>query len=1199
MFLALSGTIAAVYLYSQMNDRLRLHAAAELSKAFPSLEVYLGGAELEYSKKIVLRDIVFYAPASDGSGRRKVFQSDTCILNCPISIEKFLNDELEIQSLEVKSPKLFLTRDQNGKIVEFDLLRDFRSDKKSRPPVDISDGYVEVDGVIFRNIDASLTPNEIAQIPGIQEDWTFSLRAAANDWFHSIRLTGKLDIATEQLIVDGSVEQFRLSRQVWDFLYSWKPRSNDTSRPDPQSTVFNLDTTLKSLKGDCNATFQLVRDSKSPLGFRGKLEGKLDGGRADVNLFKKPFNDVQFDFRITDRDLLISNCCGNNGESEVSIEYWQPEIRNTLRSSLKIETKKITVDIGLIDRLSPFIPRRMSTFLEKFHNYSMYADINTVLTRNGNQWTPRNFTLHATDLAFIFGDSAYRIEGLVGNLNLDQKGDLSFKFDSFEPDSIGLTDSIPVFDSLYGNSQTHGERTGQPAPAAFVQGSRTIARPSTNSLISSRFSAISPEIEPKQPENELSQKTEIPKRSNKSVNIEGSFANVLSEPNGNITVRASGIPINAKLMSIIPEKSRRVIQSLHPEGSVNVFVSLGLPKEPGLEITKKFVIGAENCSIVYDAFPYPVRDINGVIEWDGDDWVFSNFTGTNESTKVRANGDMKQSDDGYVLKLFFDVDDLPLEGRIGEALLNSGHKELYTSLRGTGKVNVDAQVWYFPSTKRLDVSFEAEPDHVDGITICPKSFPVRIEDVHGQIRFNNGNFSVRSMRGRNKETEFTSEIDCTFNRNGSWEMNIVPITIDRISIKDPDLLKALPENMQILVRSIKPEGAINMDGGIRFYKQESGLPLNTEWNLSLTLHQNSADIGVPVHDIFGRVHLVGRNEERKSISVAGELELDSVIFNDMQISKINGPFHYDGNRIILGQNIAVENQISASNFRQQQIRGQQPAKKSGSTMSFYGQSLKEVSSRTNNVRSRDFDITDFGNRLESEQKRLFPDAQPQIRPISASLFGGTAYCQGRVDMNQNSISYRLQMDLVQAKLEQAAKELRGSVLKDVSTAPKNVSGKLNISTNIYGEGKNPDTLSGNGFITLSDAYLYESPTMIKLLQRLSIQEPDKSAFSSGEIQFRIQGKKLLLNSVKLDGKALSLAGNGELLLDTKRINLILKTKFEGTKKRLPIIGDLIGGASEQLNEVHVEGPAENPEITIITLPGMRNAIEQIQSDIKL
>jgi len=207
--------------------------------------------------------------------------------------------------------------------------------------------------------------------------------------------------------------------------------------------------------------------------------------------------------------------------------------------------------------------------------------------------------------------------------------------------------------------------------------------------------------------------------------------------------------------------------------------------------------------------------------------------------------------------------------------------------------------------------------------------------------------------------------------------------------------------------------------------------------------------------------------------------------------------------------------------------------------------------------------------------------------ISARIFDGVASCSGRI-YYEKPVQYLFELTLQDADLSRMALELSGG-------APSlNLNGQLSASAEISGQGGRKDTLKGFGKLALRNADIYESPVMIQLLQILSIHKPQKNAFSACDVEFRLIGNNASLDSVHFLGGPFSLAGNGEMRLDTKVVDMILSARI--ARGSFPLLSDFLGGAGDQITKIRIDGPLTGggPRVTQIPLPGLRNVLEQIQ-----
>lgn len=116
--------------------------------------------------------------------------------------------------------------------------------------------------------------------------------------------------------------------------------------------------------------------------------------------------------------------------------------------------------------------------------------------------------------------------------------------------------------------------------------------------------------------------------------------------------------------------------------------------------------------------------------------------------------------------------------------------------------------------------------------------------------------------------------------------------------------------------------------------------------------------------------------------------------------------------------------------------------------------------------------------------------------------------------------------------------------------------------------------------------------MLALLKLLSIRQPDTTAFTSSEIDFRVQGEHVYLDRINFNGDAVSLKGRGEMDLE-RRINLKFYSLVGPGELNLPIVRAVVRQASKQLLLIHVTGTLDQPQLTRDPLPLLKETLEQI------
>jgi hypothetical protein len=118
--------------------------------------------------------------------------------------------------------------------------------------------------------------------------------------------------------------------------------------------------------------------------------------------------------------------------------------------------------------------------------------------------------------------------------------------------------------------------------------------------------------------------------------------------------------------------------------------------------------------------------------------------------------------------------------------------------------------------------------------------------------------------------------------------------------------------------------------------------------------------------------------------------------------------------------------------------------------------------------------------------------------------------------------------------------------------------------------------------------------MVALLKILRVKTPDRNAFSSSVVDFRVEGPHAYLDNIELSGDAISLVGNGEVDFDSN-LNLVLRPIMGEAETQLPAMKRLLGGASGQFVLVHVDGTVTTPTTSTEAFPTLAAAAQKLQS----
>ena len=584
------------------------------------------------------------------------------------------------------------------------------------------------------------------------------------------------------------------------------------------------------------------------------------------------------------------------------------------------------------------------------------------------------------------------------------------------------------------------------------------------------------------------------------------------------------IPIDEKLLAaLIDPHARDVVRALRPSGMVSVqgrFERLD-PRDAGWH--RRVHIELVNCGLNYERFPYPLAMIRGQLLWDDQGWTFQNLSGRNDTAYVEGSGFWRPvATGGSELVLNLNGSEVPLEDELRDAL-QPGAQRLWNQLHPRGTVDrLTVGIQYASASKALKVEVTGEKwpkkpnDEGYSITVQPAWFPYRLDDVTGLVHYSQGRVQLRNLSAWHDETQLNISGACGVGTDGSWTVQLPNVVADRIRL-NRDLLAALPKELGKAAERLTLHGDLCLQGSLAFSGTAgSDEPPAAAWDVVLDVEDGSLQCGFPIEHLHGDVHLVGSSGSG-TFSSRGDLQVDSVMYRNIQLTGVSGPLLVDPSGIVLG----AEADAGES--------GRAP------------------------------------------------------RTLTAQAIGGQLSADIRVGF-EPELPYRLQVRLERGDLAEFARE--------VKLASQNIRGRANALLTLSGNRFGWPSWRGTGAIRLFEADIYQIPVMLALLKLLSIRQPDTTAFTSSEIDFRVQGEHVYLDRINFNGDAVSLKGSGEMDLD-QRIKLKFYSLVGSGELNVPIVRAVLRQASKQLLLIHVDGTLDQPQLVREPLPLLRGTLEQI------
>jgi len=459
-------------------------------------------------------------------------------------------------------------------------------------------------------------------------------------------------------------------------------------------------------------------------------------------------------------------------------------------------------------------------------------------------------------------------------------------------------------------------------------------------------------------------------------------------------------------------------------------------------------------------------------------------------------------------------------------------QQVWDQLRPQGRIDVRESTVRYVPGQGPPTFFVRVEPHGDTASIMPMSFPVRFDQLRGVATYENGQVQIDNVQAQYGASPVSASGHCDTHPDGSWQLEIDKLSADQLTASR-ELLAAFPGPLRRVVSQLNPTGTINVDGALTLRGDaDPRTPISSMWDLALYTYESDLNCGIALQHVRGGVRLTGDSDARR-VRCRGELSVDSLGYLGNQVTQVSGPLYVESD---------------------QAPPGDQPT--TGGTRVVLGT---------------------WATRQLGEPSRS----------IAGKLYGGDLTVDGQVVVNDIP-QYFVPTTLRNAQLQRFANEaIPGS---------QKLRGDVSANVTFKGSGTDVNGMHGAGQVKLRNGHVYELPPIMALLNLLRGSLPDNAAFTSGDMQFRIEGQRVLVDQLELQGRAISLSGGGNVDFDWQA-DLAFNSLIGRTDPNLPIVRGVrkvLGQASGQFMKIRVTGDLRNPQITREALPIVNETIKQFQ-----
>jgi hypothetical protein len=603
-----------------------------------------------------------------------------------------------------------------------------------------------------------------------------------------------------------------------------------------------------------------------------------------------------------------------------------------------------------------------------------------------------------------------------------------------------------------------------------------------------------------------------------------------------LAIAANDVPIDHKLMSALPQKSRELARTFLPAASrelghadqprglvqpaglanIKVFVRRGRGEK---NFANRYLISLHDSSLKYDLFPYPWEKVTGVLDIQPDHWECRDFHGSHKGGQIWVNGCSFRVDAGNgprhdCVKVAITGKDILLDSEFEQALSppRAGRDALchaWAMLALRGRLSFESVVVDQPDQPQdLDVYVD-----IKGCSMKPDFFRFAMTDVSAGVHYKQGQVFVKDVSAKHGPCRLAMKNAVIVLKPAAggftgWFYNI---SGDEL-LPDEEFLRALHPALRRGLEPLQFRKPLSVEAKELIFDAPAtpGDALKIWWKGGASLHKQAFQAGVEINDVDGVIWCNGHYNGRQLEHVSGHAVLDRAT--------------------ILGQ-----------------------------------------------------PFTHLQGRIETVPET--PDTL-SLYDLTANLFGGFVGGEARFNFS-SPMHYEVKLDALNVQLEQFGRH--NQLGPDAQ-----LQGPARASVHLTGEGTDLSGLRGNGSIEVPRGKMYRLPLLLDLLKAISLRMPDSTAFEQARMIFGIEGPQMRVHAIDLIGNAISLRGQGTLNLDGSNLHLDFSADWGHVPQMLPPgISDLVQGVSDQLFKIKLRGKITAPRFEKEPIPGVVDPIKKV------
>jgi len=630
-----------------------------------------------------------------------------------------------------------------------------------------------------------------------------------------------------------------------------------------------------------------------------------------------------------------------------------------------------------------------------------------------------------------------------------------------------------------------------------------------------------------------------------------------------LVITGRRIEIDDDLRKAVPREVAHLFDTFAPSGTADATILLKMENRGKANniISKSIIVDLNGIRATLDRFPYPITDLVGRIEWDGQRVKFTELRGLCGNARVTITGEVAtKPSDAATHTLVVMIDQLELDERLRNAM-DSTLREVWDQLSPSGRVNVFMTLAADADGK---ITIRKTTLALDHCKAALASFPYPVENLTGEVVIADGVAELRNVtgaaRGRDTPITLNGRLNLRSSQGPPGELSLKAerLALDRV------LREALGRRGESIWERFSPSGRVNATAVL-----EMGAGNDVRLR---TLRLELLDVvakyrGFPyvLRNIRGTVSMMGDVTQIENVVAnagGGSITLDgslTTVQPEAEGTEAQGAAPRTTGELRLCVRDFALNQELRQALPPAWVKVWDSLQPAGIISGRLTLTLpadgppaigKGSSVSASDLSLKGFPLPDASFLIEMDQRLL------NITDFSGTYYGGEVKGNVRIERRavgkekpNGGLPWHTHVELYNIDLKQVNDEQR--FLKDT------IRGQLTATVDLEGRGGDTFAVKGKGTATVRNGHLVNVPVIADVFMKLlnPSWHPGEPALTDADIEARVERGRVHFDYVRLSGTSVPIGGRGHIKLDGTMDMDFYTSKDEKSFVRIvPILG---------------------------------------------